>query len=98
MYVSPRPVPPYVGHTYVTYQPFMPHEYMYKHSRAYYTYNPGAGWRRTNVRYGTLRPPLHRKPVRSALPDEQQHYGAAQRLPLPRRPLLKRAPEFATRS
>jgi hypothetical protein len=53
MYVSPRPVPPFVGHTWVTYQPFMPHEYLYKHSRAYYTYNPGAGWRRTNVRYGT---------------------------------------------
>ncbi len=53
MYVSPRPVPPFVGHTWVTYQPFMPHEYMYKHERSYYTYNPGAGWRRTNVRYGT---------------------------------------------
>jgi hypothetical protein len=53
MYVSPRPVPASVGHTYVTYQPFMPHEYTYKHERSYYTYNPGAGWRRTNVRYGT---------------------------------------------
>lgn len=53
LYVSPRPVPAFVGHTWVTYQPFMPHEYLYKHSRAYYTYNPGGGWRRTNVRYGT---------------------------------------------
>jgi hypothetical protein len=53
MYISPRPVPPNVGHTWVTYQPFMPHEYTYKHERSYYTYNPGAGWRRTNVRYGT---------------------------------------------
>jgi hypothetical protein len=53
MYISPRPTPAHVGHTYVTYQPFMPHEYLYKHDRAYYTYNPGAGWRRTNVRYGT---------------------------------------------
>jgi len=53
MYVSPRPVPPFVGHTYVTYQPYMPHEYLYKHHRAYYTHTPGAGWRRTNVRYGT---------------------------------------------
>ncbi len=53
MYVSPRPVPANVGHTYVTYQPFMPHEYLYKHERSYYTHNPGAGWRRTNVRYGT---------------------------------------------
>jgi hypothetical protein len=53
MYVCPRPVPAFVGHTYVTYQPFMPHEMLYKHERSYYTYNPGAGWRRTNVRYGT---------------------------------------------
>jgi hypothetical protein len=53
MYVCPQPVPANVGHTYVTYQPFMPHEYMYHHKRAYYTHNPGAGWTRTNVRYGT---------------------------------------------
>jgi hypothetical protein len=52
LYVSPLPVPANVGHTYTTYQPFMPHEYTYKHKRAYYTYNPGAGWTRTNVRYG----------------------------------------------
>jgi hypothetical protein len=53
MYVCPRPVPPFVGHTWVTYQPLMPHEFLYQHKRAYYTHNPGAGWRRTNVRYGT---------------------------------------------
>lgn len=53
MYTCPRPVPPFVGQTWVTYQPWMPHEMMYKHERSYYTYNPGAGWRRTNVRYGT---------------------------------------------
>lgn len=53
MYVSPRPVPPNVGHTWNTYQPLYPHEFMYKHQRSYYTHNPGAGWRRTTVRYGT---------------------------------------------
>ncbi len=53
MYVSPRPVPPFVGHTWGTYQPFYPHEFLYRHQRGYYTYNRGAGWRRTNVRYGT---------------------------------------------
>jgi hypothetical protein len=53
LYVSPQPVPANVGHTYTTYQPFMPHEYTYRHKRAYYTHNPGAGWTRTNVRYGT---------------------------------------------
>ena len=53
MYICPRPVPPHVGHTWVTYQPLMPHEFLYHHKRAYYTHNPGAGWRRTNVRYST---------------------------------------------
>lgn len=53
LYVSPMPVPATVGHTWITYQPFMPHEYLYKHHRSYYTYNPGAGWTRTNVRYKT---------------------------------------------
>lgn len=54
IYPAPRPVPAYVGHTWVTYQPFMPHELMYAHQRSYYTHNPGAGWTRTNVRYGTF--------------------------------------------
>jgi hypothetical protein len=53
LYVAPLPVPAFVGHTYVTYQPFMPHEYLWAHQRSYYTYNEGAGWTRTNVRYGT---------------------------------------------
>lgn len=53
MYVSPQPVPQAMGHTYTTYQPFMPHEMMYGHRRSYWTHNQGAGWTRTNVRYGT---------------------------------------------
>ena len=53
MYISPRPVPASVGHTYTTYQPLMPHEYMYKHMRTHYAYTPGAGWNRAKVRYGT---------------------------------------------
>ena len=53
LYESPLPTPPFVGHTWITYQPFMPHEYLWRHQRSYYTYNPGAGWTRTNVRYGT---------------------------------------------
>lgn len=52
-YVSPRPVPPSVGHTYTTYQPYMPHEYMYRHTRSHYAYAPGAGWSRAKVRYRT---------------------------------------------
>ena len=85
---APRPVPPYVGHTWVTYQPFMPHEFLYKHSRSYYTYNRGAGWRRTNVRYGTCGLRHQDWCDQDALPDEQQHLGPAQRLPLSRPAVL----------
>lgn len=53
LYVSPLPVPATVGHTWITYQPFMPHEFLYKHHRSYYTYNPGAGWTRAKIRYHT---------------------------------------------
>lgn len=49
LYPSPRPVPPLVGHTYVTYQPLMPHEFLYRHSRSYWRFNPGVGWTRARV-------------------------------------------------
>ncbi len=51
LYVAPRPTPPLVGHTYVTYPPLAPHEFLYHHHRAYHTYNPGSGWTRTRVRW-----------------------------------------------
>ena len=54
MYVSPQPVPANVGHTYTTYQPLMPHEYLYKHTRSHYAHTPGAGWTRAKVRYRTF--------------------------------------------
>ena len=53
MYVSPLPIPPHVGHTYTTYQPLMPHEYLYGHTRSHYSHVPGAGWTRAKVRYRT---------------------------------------------
>jgi hypothetical protein len=57
MYLAPRPVPPLVGHTYFTYQPLMPHEYMYQHQRRYYRYyDCGTGLTRTRVRY--MRTPI----------------------------------------
>ncbi len=37
-YPAPHPVPPYVGESYYTYQPLMPHEMMYEHQRSYYNY------------------------------------------------------------
>ncbi|MEC7566711.1 MAG: hypothetical protein VX738_13600 [Planctomycetota bacterium] len=52
IYPAPRQVPPIVGHTYNTYQPLMPHEFMYRHYRAYHHYyNNGMGFTRTSVRY-----------------------------------------------
>jgi hypothetical protein len=51
LYVCPRPTPPMVGHTYVTYQPLMPHEFMYKHSRHYTTVHPNAPNTRTTVHW-----------------------------------------------
>ena len=49
LYVEPRPTPPLVGHTYITYPPLMPHEFLYQHHRVYHTYNPGSGVTRTRV-------------------------------------------------
>lgn len=57
MYVSPRPVPTWVGHTYITYQPFYPHEMLYRHTDRYHSYyDNGRGLNRTSVRYSA--PPL----------------------------------------
>ena len=49
LYLSPRPTPPLVGHTYITYQPLMPHEFMYRHARTYYRKNPNGKRTRTMV-------------------------------------------------
>lgn len=52
MYPSPRSVPPHVGHTYITYQPLMPHEFMDPHHRTYFGYQPDGGYTVTRVRWG----------------------------------------------
>jgi hypothetical protein len=49
MYLCPRPTPPLVGHTYITYQPLLPHEFLWCHHRTYVRYNPDAGYTRTRV-------------------------------------------------
>lgn len=52
MYIAPRPVPPLVGHTYYTYQPLMPHELLYPHTRTYRKwYDDGRGVTRTKVHW-----------------------------------------------
>jgi hypothetical protein len=54
-YPAPYPTPNWVGHTYYTYQPLMPHEFLYHHHRTYHQYyNGGMGMNRTTVHwYGT---------------------------------------------
>jgi hypothetical protein len=50
MYISPYPTPARVGHTYTTYQPLMPHEFLYRHHRTYHTYHgEHGGYTRTSV-------------------------------------------------
>jgi hypothetical protein len=51
LYVSPRPTPPLVGHTYVTYPPLLPHEFLYHHHRTYYKYYHNGGFTSSTVRY-----------------------------------------------
>lgn len=61
MYMSPGPVPPNVGHTYYTYQPFYPHEYLYGHKNRFHNYyDNGRGMNRTKATYST-------RPVHSAI-------------------------------
>lgn len=49
MYPCPRPTPPLVGHTYVTYQPLMPHEFLHQHHRNYWRFHPDGRCTRTVV-------------------------------------------------
>lgn len=61
MYVAPLPVPPWVGHTYYTYQPFMPHEMLYWHKDRFHNhYDNGRGLNRTRATY-------YAPPVRTAV-------------------------------
>ncbi|MFG0289526.1 MAG: hypothetical protein ACF8CQ_15205 [Rhodopirellula sp. JB044] len=58
MYVAPVPTPPHVGHTFYTYQPFYPHEMLYKHKDRFHNYyDGGRGMNRTRVTYSY--PPVH---------------------------------------
>lgn len=54
MYLSPVPVPPNVGHTFYTYQPFLPHHMLYPHVDKYHRYyDGGRGMNRTRASYWT---------------------------------------------
>ena len=61
MYLSPVPIPPNVGHTFYTYQPFYPHEYLYWHKNRFHNYyDNGRGMNRTRALY-------YAPPVKTAL-------------------------------
>jgi hypothetical protein len=49
LYPCPRPTPPVVGWTYITYQPLMPHEFLYHHYRTYTCYHSDAKRTQTSV-------------------------------------------------
>lgn len=51
LYPSPRPTPPIVGGTYITYQALQPHEFLYQHSRTYIRPYPDGTATGTTVRW-----------------------------------------------
>jgi hypothetical protein len=52
LYPCPRPTPPLVGWTYITYQPFAPHEFLYTHHDCYTQRHCEGGVTHTRVCYG----------------------------------------------
>ena len=68
LYVSPLPVPPNVGHTFFTYQPFYPDELLYWHKDRYHrSYDNGRGMNRTRALY-------YSPPVRQAASNLYWNY------------------------
>jgi len=49
LYPCPRPTPPLIGETYITYEPLAPHEFLYVHHHSYKTYNGEHQVTRTSV-------------------------------------------------
>jgi len=52
MYPSPRPTPPLVGQTYITYGPLAPQDFMYRHYALYATNNGCGRLTTTSITYG----------------------------------------------
>jgi len=68
MYLAPVPVPPHVGHTFYTYQPFYPHEMLYKHKNRFHNYyDNGRGLNRTRATYSY-------PPVKTAISNVYWNY------------------------
>lgn len=68
MYLSPLPIPPNVGHTFSTYQPFHPHHMLYTHKDRYHNYyDGGRGMNRTRAVY-------YAPPVKTAVQNLYWNY------------------------
>jgi hypothetical protein len=79
LYLCPRPTPPMVGHTYITYQPLAPHEFLYRHSRTYKTPHEDAPTTTTRVHWGYGWIPVSRSQNYEAVFDIRVGSGAAVR-------------------
>ena len=53
IYPSPRPTPPWVGHTYIPYEPLAPHQFLHRHRDVYRRFHAQGGVTTTRVRYRT---------------------------------------------
>jgi hypothetical protein len=85
MYPAPHPVPRHVGSSYYTYQPLMPHEMMYTHSRNYYNYyndssyyGGGGSLNKTSVKWQNGCAGIAPLPMSGQL-MQKLHYGVAKR-------------------
>jgi len=68
MYLAPVPVPPHVGRTFYTYQPFYPHEMLYAHKNRFHNYyDNGRGLNRTRATY-------YYPPVKTAISNVYWNY------------------------
>jgi hypothetical protein len=68
MYPAPYPTPRHVGHTYTTYQPWMPHEHLYRHHYTQHQYyDSGMGMNRTKVKWSY-------PPVRTAIQNTRHWF------------------------
>jgi hypothetical protein len=76
LYLCPRPTPPMVGHTYITYQPLAPHEFLYGHSRTYRTTHEDAPTTTTRVHWGHGWNPVSRSQNYDAIFDIRFGSGA----------------------
>ena len=68
LYPCPRPTPPLIGQTYITYRPLAPHELLYAHYQHYTTCNDGC---HSHADHGHVRAPSEAVAV-AAVADQRR--------------------------